>query len=243
MDYKYSDYISDAKALLGQENIQVVENTFLSIWCDQAIEEVYEMEPWEDILLRDQRTLGSGAILSTSEVPADPPTPLLPAIQKLWLTTEGDPYSMTSMSGIRGFKVSGGVYLHGRAEDDVLWALYAPKRVPFRGEEYDASKVYHAGDIVYYDTTVNYYVCIATTTAGDLPTDDTKFKIMTISGQIYPFVRDMTIYNYLASRENQRYQFYETRADRMLGDAKMNLLRGPYSRVVQMIRESIERIS
>lgn len=69
-------------------------------------------------------------------------------------------------------------------EHGVCFAYNAPNQVwiefqqpppQFTSDEFDDTATYAVGDRVYYATTGEAYLCIAATTAGDLPTDTTKW--------------------------------------------------------------------
>ena len=172
-------------------------------------------------------------------------------IRKLWTVSENDPLNPsggTLLNGnyqgntysvimVQGQEVPGGVFLPSRSPGDQLWLQYSPDRgATFSGLPWVSGQAYAAGAQVYYDPALNFYKAISAVTSTTSPDQDSaNWQVATMPREVYPFVRDTAVANYLASMKNERYAFYQQRAEMFMLDRKMAMLRNPFSQPMQIV--------
>lgn len=66
------------------------------------------------------------------------------------------------------------------------WVYFRSQCPDYRGADYSGATAYVVGDQVYYSTTGDFYVAIASTT-GNAPTDATKWTRLTIPWDLFEF--------------------------------------------------------
>ena len=173
-------------------------------------------------------------------------------IRKLWTVSENDPLNPsggTLLNGnyqgntysvimVEGQEVPGGVFLPSRSPGDQLWCQYTPERsATFSGQTWVSGQAYAVGAQTYYDPALGFYKAINAVTSSTSPDQDpTNWAVVTMPREIYPFVRDTAVANYLASMKNERYAFYQQRAEMFMLDRKMAILRNPFSQPQQIVK-------
>ena len=178
-------------------------------------------------------------------------------IRKLWTISENDPLNPSggptlngsvynswggtsySVIFVEGQEIPGGVFLSARSPGDQLWVQYTPERSgSFVAPAWVSGNAYTAGQSVYYDPALNYYYAInnqaSSTTTPNL--DTTNWAPVTVPRELYPFIRDTAVANFLASLKNERYAFYQQRAEMFMLDRKMAMLRNPFSQPQQIVK-------
>ena len=100
-----------------------------------------------------------------------------------------------------------------------------------------SGQAYAVGAQTYYDPALGFYKAINAVTSSTSPDQDpTNWAVVTMPREIYPFVRDTAVANYLASMKNERYAFYQQRAEMFMLDRKMAILRNPFSQPQQIVK-------
>ena len=173
-------------------------------------------------------------------------------VRKLYTISENDPLNPSggnqllgtqtgngySVIFVEGQEVPGGVFLGTRSPGDQLWLQYTPERLAtFTGLSWVSGQAYAAGAQVYYDAALNYYTATNAVTSTTSPDQDaTNWAPVTLPRELYPFVSNTAVANYLASLKNERYAFYQQRAEMFLLDRKMAILRNPFSQPTEIVR-------
>lgn len=178
-------------------------------------------------------------------------------IRKCWTISENDPLNPSggptlngsvynswggtsySVIFVEGQEVPEGIFLSARSPGDQLWVQYTPERKgSFNASAWVSGSAYTAGQSVYHDPSLNYYYALSdianSTTAPNV--DTTNWAPVTIPRDLYPFIRDTAVANFLASLKNERYAYYQQRAEMFMLDKKIGMLRNPFSQPQQIVK-------
>lgn len=159
-------------------------------YMESSLSDVWGYYDWPDTTLTETRTpTGTPAKTITFRVPS---TTTIGSILRI---TDLEP---TLTRNVQTFTFAENALSTAATITDTRYTEGEEVHVKFRRPEprltstaYSAATAYSEGDVVYYDTTGDCYLCIASTT-GNLPTNDTFWERQLIPSIFAPYLRHAT---------------------------------------------------
>lgn len=174
----YARFLDRYQQLAGIVTMDATQIATAQQFFNRNMRKAWEAYEWPWSLDMDERTATAGLIAweQSGELP----------IAEVFGVYTANPYTASTYSAVSYTLTADGVMLIGPDSPATAFIHYR-KQVPlYSGAAYDNATAYAVGTQVYYATTGDFYVAIASTT-GNLPTDATKWTRLTVPYDIFEY--------------------------------------------------------
>lgn len=175
----YARFLDRYQQLAGIVTMDATQIATAQQFFNRNMRKAWEAYEWPWSLEMDERTATAGLIAweQSGETP----------IAEVFGVYTDNPYTATNWSAVSYTLTADGVMLIGPNAPTTAYVHYRIRVPLYSGAAYDNSTAYTAGTQIYYATTGDFYVAIASTT-GNLPTDATKWTRLTVPYDIFEYV-------------------------------------------------------
>jgi hypothetical protein len=175
----FSRFLDRYKYLTGTETMDATNTAYATQSFARNMRIGWESWQWPWSTVTEERTLDVNNRIDYDQAGEN-------RIAEVFAVYNDDPQSSTGAYTI-SYTLDGDGILFGGANIPTTAYVYYRKDCPdYRGDAYSGATAYVAGDQVYYSTTGDFYVAIASTT-GNAPTDATKWTRLTIPWDLFEY--------------------------------------------------------
>lgn len=176
----YARFLDRYQQLAGIVTMDATQIATAQQFFNRNMRKAWEAYEWPWSLVMEARTPSSGIIAweQSSETP----------IAEVFGVYTDNPFTASNWSPVSYTLTVDGIQLVGpNAPTGAVYVHYRSRVPLYTGAAYSGVTAYAVGDQVYYATTGDFYICIASTT-GNAPTDATKWTRLTVPYDLFEYV-------------------------------------------------------
>lgn len=208
----YARFLDRYQQLAGIVTMDATQTATAQQFFNRNMRKAWESYEWPWSLVMEARTPSSGIIAweQSSETP----------IAEVFGVYTDNPFTASNWSPVSYTLTVDGIQLVGpNAPTGDVYVHYRSRVPLYTGAAYSGATSYAVGDQVYYATTGDFYIAIATTT-GNAPTDATKWTRLTVPYDLFEYVTAASAGDILlANGQNDRGFAMRADAKELLYDA------------------------
>jgi len=208
----YARFLDRYQQLAGIVTMDATQIATAQQFFNRNMRKAWESYEWPWSLVMEARTPSSGIIAweQSSETP----------IAEVFGVYTDNPFTASNWSLVSYTLTVDGIQLVGpNAPTGDVYVHYRSRVPLYTGAAYSGATSYAVGDQVYYATTGDFYIAIATTT-GNAPTDATKWTRLTVPYDLFEYVTAASAGDILlANGQNDRGFAMRADAKELLYDA------------------------
>jgi hypothetical protein len=208
----YARFLDRYQQLAGIVTMDATQTATAQQFFNRNMRKAWESYEWPWSLVMEARTPSSGIIAweQSSETP----------IAEVFGVYTDNPFTASNWSPVSYTLTVDGIQLVGpNAPTGDVYVHYRSRVPLYTGAAYSGATSYAVGDQVYYATTGDFYIAIATTT-GNAPTDATKWTRLTVPYDLFEYVTAASAGDILlANGQNDRGFAMRADAKELLFDA------------------------